>query len=56
MEECHSIHGVDFGSPIHIFATEFFRGRSKREMWKAMGNLERKYSWLKIMYERQSKQ
>jgi hypothetical protein len=56
MEEFHSIHGVDFGSPIHIFATEFFRGRSKREMWKAMGNLERKYSWLKIMYERQSKQ
>lgn len=56
MEELHSIHDVDFGSPIHLFATEFFCVRSRREMWRAMGNLDRKYSWLKIMYERQSKQ
>jgi hypothetical protein len=30
MEELNSIHGVDFGSPIHTFATEFFYARSKK--------------------------
>ncbi|KAL9397471.1 hypothetical protein Peur_011724 [Populus x canadensis] len=32
MEELHSIDGVAFGSALHIFATQFFCARSKREI------------------------
>jgi hypothetical protein len=32
MEELHSIDGVNYGSALHTFATEFFCSTSKREM------------------------
>jgi hypothetical protein len=51
MEELHSIDGVAFGSVLHTFATKFFCVRSKREMWAAMGCIDRKISWLKIMVD-----
>ncbi|XP_061966912.1 L10-interacting MYB domain-containing protein-like [Populus nigra] len=51
MEELHSIDGVTFGSALHTFATKFFCARSKREMWAAMGCIDRKVSWLKIMFD-----
>jgi hypothetical protein len=50
MEELQSIDGVNFGSALHTFAIEFFCARSKREMWVAMGSIDRKISWLKIMF------
>jgi hypothetical protein len=37
---------------LHIFAIEFFSARSKREMWAAMGSIDRKISWLKIIFEK----
>jgi hypothetical protein len=55
MEEPRSIDGVNFGSALHTFATEFFCARSKREMWAVMGSIDRKISWLKIMLEQQRK-
>jgi hypothetical protein len=55
MEELHSIDEVNFGSALYTFATEFFCARSKREMWVAMGYIDRKISWLKIMFEQQRK-
>uniref|UniRef100_A0A2K2CAR3 Myb/SANT-like domain-containing protein n=1 Tax=Populus trichocarpa TaxID=3694 RepID=A0A2K2CAR3_POPTR len=51
MEELHYIDGVAFGSALHTFATKFFCARSKREMWAAMGCIDRKISWLKIMFD-----
>jgi hypothetical protein len=51
IEELHSIDGVAFGSALHTFATKFFCARSKREMWAAMGCIDRKMSWLKIMFD-----
>ncbi|KAL9369097.1 hypothetical protein Peur_040296 [Populus x canadensis] len=51
MAELHSIDGVTFGSALHTFATQFFCARSKREMWAAMGSIDRKISWLKIMFD-----
>jgi hypothetical protein len=42
MEELHSIDGVNFGSALHTFATEFFCSKSKREMWVAMSAIDRK--------------
>jgi hypothetical protein len=44
IEKLHSIDGVNFGSALHIFATEFFSARSKREMWATMGSTDRKIS------------
>jgi len=55
MAELHSIYGVTFGSALHTFATQFFCARSKREMWAAMGCIDRKISWLKIMFDQQRK-
>jgi len=51
MEELHSIDGVAFGSALHTFATKFFCARSKREMWVAMGCIDRKMLWLKIILD-----
>ena len=51
MQELHSINEVAFGSALHTFATKFFCARSKREMWAAMGCIDRKMSWLKIMFD-----
>jgi hypothetical protein len=55
MEKLHSIDGVNFGSALHTFTTEFFCSKSKREMLAAMGAIDRKISWLKIMFEQQRK-
>jgi len=44
MEELHSIDGVNFGSALHTFTTEFFCSKSKREMWAIMGAIDRKIS------------
>jgi hypothetical protein len=54
MQEFHSINGVDFGNKVYIFATKFFLVRKKRKMWETMGNIERKFSWLKLMFEKRS--
>jgi hypothetical protein len=51
MEELHSIDGVASSSALYTFATKFFYARSKREMWTAMGCIDRKMSWLKIMFD-----
>jgi len=55
MEELHSIDGVNFGSVLHTFATKFFYARSKREIWAAIGSIDRKLSWLKIMFDQRRK-
>jgi len=51
MEELHSIDGVASSSALYTFATKFFYARSKREMWTVMGCIDRKMSWLKIMFD-----
>jgi hypothetical protein len=33
----------------------FFYVRSKREMWAAIGSIDRKLSWLKIIFDQQRK-
>jgi len=55
MAELHYIDGVTFGSALHTFTTQFFCARSKREMWAAMGCIDIKISWLKIMFDQQRK-
>jgi len=54
MKEFHSIEEVVFGSELYCFATEFLMVRSRREMWAAIGDKERKFQWLKLMFERRS--
>ena len=54
MTEFHSIEEVVFGSELYCFATEFFMVRSRREMWAAIGDLDRKIQWLKLMFERRA--
>ncbi|KAI5572555.1 hypothetical protein BDE02_10G019600 [Populus trichocarpa] len=54
MKEFYSIEKVVFGSELYCFATEFFMVRSMREMWAAIGDKERKFQWLKLMFERRS--
>jgi hypothetical protein len=51
MTEFHSIEEVVFGSELYCFATEFFMVRSRREMWAAIGDMDRKVQWLKLMFE-----
>ena len=53
MQEFHSIDDVVFGSE-YVFTTKFFLVRSKRKIWAAMRNMERKFVWLKLMFERRS--
>jgi hypothetical protein len=54
MTEFHSIEEVVFGSELYCFATEFFMVRSRREMWAAIGDLDRKIQWLKLMFDRRA--
>jgi len=43
MKEFHSVEEVVFGSELYCFATEFFMVRSRREMWAAIGDMDRKF-------------
>ncbi|KAL9366958.1 hypothetical protein Peur_038157 [Populus x canadensis] len=52
IKEFHSIEEVVSGSELYSFATEFLMVRSRREMWAAIGDKERKFQWLKLMFER----
>jgi hypothetical protein len=52
MAEVHSIPGIDFGDDFYCFATEYLSNRTKREMWASIGDIDRKYQWLKKMYQR----
>jgi hypothetical protein len=54
MKEFHSIEEVVFGSELYCFATEFFMVRSRREMWAAIGDMDRKFQWLKLMFDRRA--
>jgi hypothetical protein len=54
IKEFYSIEEVVFGNELYCFATEFFIVRSRREMWAAIGDKERKFQWLKLMFERRS--
>jgi len=54
MTEFHSIEEVVFDSELYCFATEFFMVRSRREMWAAIGDLDRKIQWLKLMFDRRA--
>ncbi|XP_061958943.1 L10-interacting MYB domain-containing protein-like [Populus nigra] len=54
MKEFHSIEEVVFDSELYCFATEFFMVRSRREMWAAMGDVDRKFQWLKLMFDRRA--
>jgi hypothetical protein len=40
---------------LHTFATKFFYAKSKREMWVAIRSIDRKLSWLKIMFDQRRK-
>jgi hypothetical protein len=55
MAEIHSIPGIIFGDDLYYFATEYLSRRNKREMWAAIGDLDRKYQWLQNMYQRSQK-
>lgn len=54
MKEFHSVEEVVFGSELYCFATEFFIVRSRREMWAAIGDMDRKFQWLKLMFDRRA--
>ncbi|XP_011041083.1 PREDICTED: uncharacterized protein LOC105137151 [Populus euphratica] len=43
MIEIHSIPDIIFGDDLYWFATEYLSRRNKREMWAAIGDLDRKY-------------
>ncbi|KAI5585082.1 hypothetical protein BDE02_06G122400 [Populus trichocarpa] len=54
MKEFHSIEEVVFDSELYCFAIEFFMVRSRREMWAAIGDMDRKFQWLKLMFDRRA--
>ncbi|KAL9337380.1 hypothetical protein Peur_069149 [Populus x canadensis] len=54
MKEFHSIEEVVFDSELYCFATEFFMVRSRREMWAAICDMDRKFQWLKLMFDRRA--
>ena len=54
MKEFHSIEEVVFGSELYCFATEFFMVRNRREVWAAIGDMDRKFQWLKLMFNRRA--
>jgi len=54
MKEFHSIEEVVFDSKLYFFAIEFFMVRSRREMWVAIGDMDRKFQWLKLMFDRRA--
>ena len=55
MTEIHSIPDIIFGDDLYYFATEYLSRRNKREIWAAIGDLDRKYQWLQNMYQRSQK-
>ena len=55
MTEIHSIPNIVFGDDLYYFATEYLSRRNKREMWAAIGDLDRKYQWLQKIYQRSQK-
>jgi len=54
MTEFHSIEEVVFGSELYCFATEFFIVRSRREIWAAISDMDRKFQWLELMFDRRA--
>jgi len=54
MVEFHSINEVVLGSEFYWFTTEYFMGRSRREMWATLGTMKRKLQWLKLTFQRRS--
>jgi hypothetical protein len=55
MTELHSNDGVTFDSALHTFATQFFCARSKREMWAAMGCIDKKISIYVLLTRKKTK-
>jgi len=55
MKELYYIDRVNFGSALHAFAIAFFCMSSKRKIWVAMGSIDRKILWLKIMFDQRRK-
>ncbi|XP_024467006.2 L10-interacting MYB domain-containing protein isoform X3 [Populus trichocarpa] len=49
MDELHSMPDIVKGSGLHVFASEFFLLRTRREMWFAMREPKAKINWLKTM-------
>ena len=54
MTEFHSIEEVVFSSELYCFATEFFMVRSRREIWAAISDMDRKFQWLELMFDRRA--
>jgi hypothetical protein len=52
MNEFHSIEKVVFSNELYCFTTEFFMVRNMREMWAVIGHKEKKFQWLKLVFER----
>ncbi|XP_061976713.1 L10-interacting MYB domain-containing protein-like isoform X1 [Populus nigra] len=52
MDELHSMPDIVKGSGLHVFASEFFLLRTRREMWFAMREPKAKINWLKTMYDK----
>jgi hypothetical protein len=54
MTEFHSIEEVVFSSELYCFATEFFMVRSRREIWAAISDMDQKFQWLELMFDRRA--
>ncbi|KAJ6323792.1 hypothetical protein OIU76_011145 [Salix suchowensis] len=52
MDELHCMPDIVKGSGLHVFASEFFLLRTRREMWFAMREPKAKINWLKTMYDK----
>jgi hypothetical protein len=54
IEDFRSMQDVVFSSDLYVFATKLFLVKRRREMWAAMESKERKFTWMKLMFERKS--
>jgi hypothetical protein len=54
IEDFRSMQDVVFSSDLYVFSTKLFLVRRRREMWAAMESKERKFTWMKLMFERKS--